>query len=62
MIWNISTELGFTPNLNTVCKRGTYRKKDWLKSTARTVDHRAKEWGAQLKRCEADLDDGWWIF
>jgi hypothetical protein len=43
-------------------KRGTHRRKDWLKSTARQVDHRAKEWGAQLKRCEADLDDGWWIF
>ena len=43
-------------------KRGTHRRKDWLKSTARQVDHRAKEWGAQLKRCEDDLDDGWWIF
>ena len=24
--------------------------------------YRAKEWGAQLKRCEDDLDSGWWIF
>jgi len=40
----------------------SYRSKDKLKSTARRVDHRAKEWGAQLKRCEADLDSGWWIF
>ena len=38
------------------------RKKDWLKETARQVDYRAREWGAQPKRCEADLDDGWWIF
>jgi hypothetical protein len=43
-------------------KRGTYKRKNWLKSTARQVDHRAREWGAQLKRCEDDLDDGWWIF
>ncbi len=43
-------------------KRGTYKRKDWLKQTARTVDHRAREWGAQLQRCEDDLDDGWWIF
>jgi len=42
--------------------RGTYKKKGWLKDTARKVDYRAKEWGAQLKRCEDDLDDGWWIF
>jgi hypothetical protein len=43
-------------------RRGTYRRKGWLKETARKVDYRAKEWGAQLQRCEADLDDGWWIF
>jgi hypothetical protein len=43
-------------------RRGTYRKKTWLKQTARKVDHRAREWGAQLQRCEKDLDDGWWIF
>ncbi len=43
-------------------KRGTYRRKDWLKDTARHVDYRAREWGAQLKRCEDDLDNGWWIF
>jgi len=33
-----------------------------LKQSARRVEHRAKEWGAQLQRCEDDLDDGWWIF
>ena len=43
-------------------RKGTYKKKGWLKETARKVDYRAKEWGAQLKRCEDDLDDGWWIF
>lgn len=43
-------------------KRKTYRSKDWLMKTARRVEHRAKEWGAQLSRCEDDLEDGWWIF
>ncbi|MEO0423576.1 MAG: transglycosylase SLT domain-containing protein [Pseudomonadota bacterium] len=32
-------------------KRGTYRKKRWLMDTAKRVDQRAREWGAQLKRC-----------
>ena len=43
-------------------KRKTYRKKRWLIDVARKVEYRAKEWGAQLDRCEDDLDDGWWIF
>ena len=44
-------------------KQGSYRKKGWLIDVARTVDYRAKEWGAQLRRCEEELDDdGWWIF
>jgi hypothetical protein len=43
-------------------KKGTYKRKGWLKDTAKRVDYRAKEWGAQLKRCEDDLDTGWWIF
>ena len=43
-------------------KRKTFRRKGWLVDTARVVDYRAKEWGAQLRRCEDDLDDGWWIF
>ena len=43
-------------------KRKTWRGKRWLKETARVVDHRAREWGAQLGNCEDDLDDGWWIF
>ena len=43
-------------------RRGTYQRKAWLVETARQVEHRAREWGAQLQRCEDDLDDGWWIF
>ena len=40
----------------------SYRYKTDLKRIAGRVDHRAKEWGAQLRRCEDDLDDDWWIF
>jgi hypothetical protein len=40
----------------------SYRFNNKLKNSARRVDHRAKEWGAQLSRCEDDLDSGWWIF
>lgn len=43
-------------------RRKTHRNKGWLKKVAQKVDYRAKEWGAQLSRCEDDLDDGWWIF
>jgi hypothetical protein len=43
-------------------QKKTFPKKRWLMDTARKVEYRAKEWGAQLKRCEADLDKGWWIF
>ncbi|MEM9402727.1 MAG: transglycosylase SLT domain-containing protein [Pseudomonadota bacterium] len=43
-------------------KRGTYKRKGWLKDVAKRVDYRAREWGAQLKRCEDDLDTGWWPF
>jgi len=43
-------------------KRKTWASKDWLVGTARTVEHRAREWGAQLRRCEDDLDNGFWIF
>ncbi len=43
--------------------RKTYNSKAWLKGVAKKVDSRAKEWGAQLKRCEASLEDGsWWPF
>ena len=40
----------------------SYRYNGKLKNIARKVDYRAREWGAQLQRCEDDLDDGWWIF
>jgi len=43
-------------------KHKTYKDKAWLIKVARQVDHTAKEWGAQLKRCEDSLDGGWWIF
>jgi hypothetical protein len=43
-------------------RRGTYEKKAWLKSTAKRVDVRAREWWSQLQRCEEDLDSGWWVF
>ena len=40
----------------------SYRFNGKLKNIARTVDYRARQWGAQLDGCENDLDDGWWIF
>ena len=43
-------------------ERKTYAGKDWLVAVARRVDHNAKEWGAQLRRCEGDLKRGWWPF
>jgi hypothetical protein len=43
-------------------KRQTYRNKAWLTRVARTVDDRAKSYGAQLKQCEDSLDKGWWFF
>lgn len=42
--------------------RKSYRHNRKLQETARRVDYRAREWGAQLRGCEDDLDDGWWIF
>lgn len=43
-------------------QRRSYRGKRWLVDVARKVEYRAKEWGAQLDRCEDELDGGWWIF
>lgn len=43
-------------------RRKSHRGKRWLTDAARAVDYRAREWGAQLRRCEDDLDDGWWFF
>ncbi|WP_218142972.1 transglycosylase SLT domain-containing protein [Nitrosomonas marina] len=33
-------------------RRGTYRNKQWLLRTAERVDHTAREYGAQLRRCD----------
>jgi len=43
-------------------RRGTYKKKSWLKSSAKQVDLRAREWSAQLQSCEEKLDDPFWMF
>ena len=45
-------------------KRKTFRNKDWLVKVAKKVDQRARDYGAQLKRCESSLDKGWslWPF
>jgi len=45
-------------------KRKTFRNKDWLIKVAKSVDRRAKDYGAQLKQCEDSLDKGWslWPF
>ncbi|KKK93398.1 hypothetical protein LCGC14_2693290, partial [marine sediment metagenome] len=40
-------------------KRGTYKKKQWLMAVANKVKNRASRYGAQLKKCEADLDQSW---
>lgn len=42
-------------------KRKTFRKKPWLMDVARKVDRYAKTYGAQLKKCEDDLD-GFWLW
>ena len=44
-------------------RKKTYKHNRALMDSARRVDYRAREWGAQLKTCHDDLDDdGWWIF
>lgn len=43
-------------------KRGTHRRKKWLLEVARKVEASAKQYGAQLKRCENDLDKGFWLW
>ena len=43
-------------------QRKTYNKKDWLVKKAHRVDRTARNYGAQLKECREELDDGWWIF
>lgn len=41
-------------------RRNSYVGKDWLVQTARRVEHRAEQWGAQLRRCESGLDRRRW--
>jgi len=43
-------------------RRGTYKEKAWLMKVARKVEQTAKEYGAQLKECEEDLDKGFWFW
>lgn len=40
-------------------RRGSYKSKKWLMSTSKKVKSRAAKYGAQLKKCEADLDKNW---
>ena len=45
-------------------KRGTYSEKPWLIKVARKVESRARDYRAQLAKCEDELDSGWdlWPF
>ncbi len=40
-------------------RKKTYSKKKWLQNVALKVQRRAETYGAQLKRCEEDLQSGW---
>lgn len=45
-------------------KRGTWKKKKWLKQVARKVKRKSSLYSRQLKGCKADLDDAvdFWFF
>ena len=43
-------------------KRKTFNKKPWLLKVANKVDKNARKYGAQLKRCEEELNSGWWFW
>jgi len=43
-------------------KRKTYAKKAWLVQVAGKVEKNAARYRAQLAKCEADLDSGWWFW
>ena len=43
-------------------KRKSYNSKPWLIKVANKVDKRAREYGAQLKACEDELNSGWWFW
>lgn len=42
-------------------KRKSYRKKGWLVKVANKVNARSKRYAGQMKKCEDDLDDNWFI-
>lgn len=41
-------------------RRGTWKRKGWLKDAARRVQRRADAYAGQLARCEDDLGGPWW--
>ncbi|WP_417623264.1 transglycosylase SLT domain-containing protein [Paremcibacter congregatus] len=43
-------------------KRKTYRKKAWLMKVAKKVKRNSLQYAAQLKKCENDLDRGFWLW
>jgi len=43
-------------------KRKTYNAKPWLIKVAAKVDKRARQYGAQLKMCEDELNSSWWFW
>ncbi len=43
-------------------KRGTYRKKAWLMKVAKKVKRNSLQYAAQLKKCENELDRGFWLW
>lgn len=40
--------------------RGTYKSKGWLVKVAKKVDARARNYSAQLAKCEDRLNSSWW--
>jgi hypothetical protein len=40
--------------------RATYRKKNWLMSTARKVEDRSQQYTSQLRNCEERFKGTWW--
>ncbi|THB66724.1 MAG: hypothetical protein D6B27_06110 [Gammaproteobacteria bacterium] len=43
-------------------RKRTYNKKKWLISVAAKVGRRSKKYATQLKKCQSDLNSGWWWF
>jgi len=43
-------------------KRKTFNNKPWLVKVANKVDKNARKYGAQLKKCEDELNAGWWFW